>query len=122
MKDQKPIWKRRVTKHGRSRFGDGIDWEVTIADFGKGLVIFENGVWHNQWDSIITEWESKHGEELTKIIKKNLLRNITSEYDPFDENTSQITVFVKSRNFHCDGYKTIKLTKNQTEKIKSIRL
>jgi len=121
MKDQKPIWKRRVAKYGR-RFGDGLDWEVIIADFGKGLVIFENGIWHNQWDSIITEWESKHGEELKKTHKKNLLRNITSEYDPFDEDTSQITVFVKSRDVYCDGYKTIKLTKKQTEKIKSIRL
>ena len=120
--EEKPIWKRKVTKYTRSRFGDGLSWEVIIADFGKGLVIFENGVWHNQWDSIPTEWEKEHNEEIPKWKKRNLIENIKSEYDPFDENTSQITVFVQSRNVYCDGYKTIKLTKKQTEKIKSIRL
>ena len=89
-----------------------------IADFGEGIVIFENGRWNNQWDSLLTEWEKKHNREIPKERRKSLLDNITPKYDPFDENTSQITVFVNSRNFYDDEYRVIKLSRRQTEKIK----
>ena len=107
--EEKPIWKRKIM------FNNG---EVYLADFGEGIVIFENGVWHNQWDSILTEWEKKHNKEISKRKKENLIKGIKSEYDPFDENTSQITVFIQSRYFYDDEYRVVKLTEKQTEKIK----
>ena len=110
MEDKKPIWKRKIT------FTNSL--EVYIADFGEGLVIFENGVWHNQWDSLLTEWEKEHNKEIPKKRKKHLIDNIKSEYDPFDENTSQITAFVQSRNFYNDEFRVVKLSKRQTEKLK----
>ena len=105
----KPIWKRKIT------FTDG---DTYFADFGEGIVIFENGVWHNQWDSVLTEWEKKHDKKVPKEKKRHLIDNIKSEYDPFDENTSQITVFAQSRNFYDDEFRVFKLSKKQTEKIK----
>jgi len=110
MEDKKPIWKRKIS------FTTSL--EIHLADFGEGLVIFENGVWHNQWDSLLTEWEKKHSKEIPKKRKKHLVGNIKSEYDPFNENTSQITVFVQSRNFYDNEFRIVKLSKKQTEKIK----
>ena len=107
---EKPIWKRKIT------FTTSL--EIYLADFGEGLVIFENGVWHNQWDSLLTEWEKKHNKEIPKWKKESLFENIKSEYDPFDENTSQITVFAQSRDFYNDEFRVFKLSEKQTEKIK----
>ena len=109
----KPIWKRKIT------FTNSL--EIYLADFGEGIVIFENGAWHNQWDSILTEWEKEYNKEIPKWKKINLIENIKSEYDSFDENTSQITVFAQSRNFYDDEFRVVELTKKQTEKIKERR-
>jgi len=111
----KPIWKRKIVV---GSYTQGVSWELTIADFGEGLVIFENGNWHNQWDSLLTEWEEKHNKQIPKKKREFLTDTITSEYDEYDDNTSQITVVVRSRDFYNDEYRIIKLSKRQTEKIK----
>ena len=107
---EKPIWKRKIT------FTNSL--EIYLADFGEGIVIFENGIWHNQWDSILTEWEKENNKEIPKRKKSNLIESIKSEYDPFDENTSQITVYAQSRNLYDNEFRVFKLSERQTKKIK----
>ena len=117
------IWKRKINPISASKFSYGEPmWrtEVMVADFGDGIVVFENEEWHNDWGSIVREWENETNNKLGVEQRLLFIDSVTPRYLPYDEYTERIEVVVYPRNMK-DKYpewQIIKLTKRQSKIIK----
>ena len=117
------IWKRKINPISSSKFSYGEPmWrtEVIVGDFGDGIVVFENEEWHNDWGSIVREWENETDNELGVEQRQLFIDSVTTRYLPYDERTERIEVAVYPRNMK-DTYpewQIIKLTKRQSKIIK----
>tara|TARA_R100001129_G_scaffold172714_1_gene143603 strand:- start:878 stop:1258 length:381 start_codon:yes stop_codon:yes gene_type:complete len=117
------IWKRKINPISASKFSYGEPmWrtEVTVADFGDGIVVFENGEWHNDWGSIVREWENKTNNELDVEQRLLFIDSVTTRYLPYNEYTERIEVVVYPRNMkdQYPEWQIIRLTERQTKIIK----
>tara|TARA_R100001463_G_scaffold123801_1_gene180632 strand:+ start:209 stop:589 length:381 start_codon:yes stop_codon:yes gene_type:complete len=117
------IWKRKIQPISSSKRGYGEPmWrtEVVVGDFGDGIVVFENEEWHNDWGSIVREWEIETNSKLSVEHRLLFIDSVTSSYLPYDKFTERIEVVVYPRNMK-DQYpecQIIKLSKRQSKIIK----
>ena len=117
------IWKRKIQPITSSKWGYGEPmWrtEVIVGDFGDGIVVFENGEWHNDWGSIVREWENETNSKLSVEHRLLFIDSVTTRYLPYDEYTERIEVVVYPRNMkdQYPEWQIIKLSKRQTKIIK----
>jgi hypothetical protein len=115
------IWKRKINPISSSKWGYGEPmWrtDVVLADFGDGIVVFENGEWHNDWGSIVKEWEIETNSKLSVEHRLLFIDSVTSNYISYD--TDRISVEVRPRNMkdRFPEYQIVKLSKRQTKIIK----
>lgn len=117
----KKIWKRKVNPISSSKWSYGEpSWtkDVLLADFGNGIVVFENGEWHNNWGSIVKEWENKTNNKLNTWERLMFIDSVTSSYISLDTDIISVEVRPRTLTDKQPEYKIIKLSKKQTEKIK----
>lgn len=117
----KKIWKRKINPISSSKWGYGEPmWkkDVVLADFGNGIVVFENGEWHNNWGSIVKEWENKIPFRLSTWERLMFIDSVTSSYISYDTDIISVEVRPRSMTDNNPEYQIIKLSKRQTEKIK----
>tara|TARA_R110001592_G_scaffold21153_1_gene85841 strand:- start:4670 stop:5050 length:381 start_codon:yes stop_codon:yes gene_type:complete len=117
------IWKRKIQPITSSKWGYGEPmWrtEVIVGDFGDGIVVFENGEWHNDWGSIVKEWENETNNKLGVEQRLLFIDSVTTRYLPYDDYTERIEVVVYPRNMkdQYPEWQIIKLSKRQSKIIK----